>query len=457
MPSPNKARAGLIALLGTLSMPVGCGGDAGSGGMDGGGGGGSGGVTSSGGASGVAGASGRGGTSGSAGTIGTAGTTGNAGASGNAGTTGNAGTSGTTGGAGATAGSGGRSGSGGTMSAGGASGTGGGGGPAGVRLVGRFDTTDATRPSFSWSGSAMVARFQGTSATLRIDGSPNQFTVVIDGNVASQILKVVSGTSQYPIATGLSAGTHDVVVWKRTEGNQGSNRFLGLDVTGGQLLAAGAAPARRVEIYGDSITAGYGMDGAGPSCPYTPDTENHYLTYAALTARTLNAELHAVAWSGIGMYRNYGVSGASADAMPAVYARTLASTATSTWDFAKWLPHAVVINLGTNDASTSGDPGTPYETAYLTFVRTLRQKYPDAHLLLTIGPMLDGANLTAIKTHLQKVIATRAGEGDTKMSFLEFPVQQQADGYGCDWHPSPATNAKMATLLTAELKARLGW
>ena len=71
--------------------------------------------------------------------------------------------------------------------------------------------------------------------------------------------------------------------------------------------------------------------------------------------------------------------------------------------------------------------------------------------------MLDGANLTAIKTHLQKVIATRAGEGDTKMSFLEFPVQQQADGYGCDWHPSPATNAKMATLLTAELKARLGW
>ena len=157
------------------------------------------------------------------------------------------------------------------------------------------------------------------------------------------------------------------------------------------------------------------------------------------------------------MYRNYGVSGASADAMPAVYARTLASTATSTWDFAKWQPHAVVINLGTNDASTSGDPGTPYETAYLTFVRTLRQKYPDAHLLLTIGPMLDGANLTAIKTHLQKVIATRAGEGDTKMSFLEFPVQQQADGYGCDWHPSPATNAKMATLLTAELKARLGW
>jgi lysophospholipase L1-like esterase len=303
----------------------------------------------------------------------------------------------------------------------------------------------------------MIARFQGTSATLRIDGSPNQFTVVLDGSVASQVLKVVSGTSQYTVASGLSAGTHDLVVWKRTEGNQGANRFLGLDVTGGQLLAAPAAPDRRIEIYGDSITAGYGMDGAGPNCPYTPDTENHYLTYAALTARTLNADLHAIAWSGIGMYRNYGVSGASADAMPAVYARTLTSQAASAWDFAKWQPHVVVVNLGTNDASTNGDPGTPYETAYLGFVRLLRQKYPAAHVLLTIGPMLDGANLTAIKGHLQNVIATRSSEGDAKMSFLEFPVQQQADGYGCDWHPSPATNTKMATLLTAELKTRLGW
>jgi len=250
---------------------------------------------------------------------------------------------------------------------------------------------------------------------------------------------------------------HDLVVWKRTEGNQGANRFLGLDVTGGQLMAAPAAPARRIEIYGDSITAGYGMDGAGPSCPYTPDTENHYGTYAALTARALDAELHAIAWSGIGMYRNYGVAAASPDAMPAVYARTLAAQATSAWDFAAWQPHVVVINLGTNDASTSGDPGAPYETAYLGFVRTLRQEYPDAHLLLTIGPMLDGANLSAIKGHLQKVLTTRAGEGDTKMSFLEFPVQQQTDGYGCDYHPSPTTNAKMSALLTAELKTRLGW
>jgi lysophospholipase L1-like esterase len=332
-----------------------------------------------------------------------------------------------------------------------------GGGTPGVRLEGRFDMTDATKPSFGWSGSAMIARFQGTGATLRIDLSPNQYTVVVDGTVSSKVLKVASGTTQYSLATGLSAGTHDVVVWRRTEGNQGESRFLGIDVTGGQLLAPPAAPDRRIEIYGDSITAGYGIDGAGPSCAFSADTENHYITYGAIAARELNADLHTIAWSGIGMYRNYGVSGASADAMPAVYARTLPTKSGSTWDFKTWQPHAVVINLGTNDASTSGDPGTPYETAYAGFVRNLRAKYPDTFFVLTIGPMLDGSSLTAIRTRIDNVRKTLAAGGDSKTSYLEFPVQSESDGLGCDWHPSPKTNTKMATLLVAELKNRLGW
>ena len=496
-----KVRLALVGMLGVLPLFAGCGGDGDPGAIHDGSAPGTGGASNPGGSQATGGASGTGGASSAGGsqatggasstgggqsTGGRPGTGGSSSTGGGPGTGGRSGTGGAsrTGGGPGTGGAsstGGRQGTGGRPGTGGASSTGGssvpsdGGttpdtspapdgatdttdsGAAAVRLEGRFDFTDATRPSFGWSGSAMIARFQGTGATLRIDGSPNQFAVVVDGTVSSQVLKVVSGTTQYSLATGLPSGVHDVVVWKRTEGNQGENRFLGLDVVGGQLQAPAAAPDRRIEIYGDSITAGYGMDGAGPNCAFTPDTEDHYLTYAAISARDLNADLHAIAWSGIGMYRNYGVTGASSDAMPYVYARTLPSQSGSVWNFDTWQPHAVVINLGTNDASTSGDPGAAYETAYLSFVRSLRQKYPNTFFVLTIGPMLDGSNLTAIKGHLQNVIQTRSSEGDTKMSFLEFPVQVAADGYGCDWHPSPATNAKMATLLTAELKARLAW
>jgi lysophospholipase L1-like esterase len=333
----------------------------------------------------------------------------------------------------------------------------GGAGQPTVRLEGRFEYTDPTRPAFTWSGSAMFARFQGTGATLHLLGAANQFTVVVDGTVASSVLKFVSGTTDYVLASGLALGVHDVVVWRRTEGNQGANRFLGLDVADGQLQAPPMHADRRIEIYGDSISAGYGADGVGPGCPWSVDTENHYVTYGAVTARELDADLHTVAWSGIGMYRNYGKTDASPDAMPYVYARTLAQTAGTLWDFNSWQPHAVVINLGTNDASTIGDPGMGYRAAYLDFVRNLRKKYPNTIFLLTIGPMLDGANLTAIKTHIQAVIDIRNCEGDMKLSLLEFPVQSSSDGYGCDWHPSPKTHAKMAALLAAELKTRLGW
>jgi lysophospholipase L1-like esterase len=331
-----------------------------------------------------------------------------------------------------------------------------GGGVAAVQLVGRFDLGAPPAASFGWSGSAMVARFQGTGAQLSLDGSPNQFAVIVDG-VVSSTLKTTGSTSSYTVASGLAAGTHDLVLWKRTEGNQGENRYLGLTITGGQLAALPARPDRRIEIYGDSISAGYGIEGADQYCGFSQATENNYLAYGSVAARALGADMHAIVWSGIGMYRNYGVSGASSDAMPAVYARTLPNVTGSAWDFSSWQPHAVIINLGTNDASTNGDPGTPFRNAYLAFVRNLRQRYPNTFFVLTIGPMLDGANLTAIKGHLQAVIQTRASEGDTRMSFLEFPVQTGADGYGCDWHPSVATDAKMANLLVNELKTRLGW
>ena len=98
----------------------------------------------------------------------------------------------------------------------------------------------------------------------------------------------------------------------------------------------GAAPAtRRLEVIGDSISAGYGNEGTYP-CQFTSATENQYLSYEALAARALNAELYTEAWSGIGMLHNY--DGGTTDVMPDRYPRTLPERATSTWDFARFVP-----------------------------------------------------------------------------------------------------------------------
>lgn len=326
-------------------------------------------------------------------------------------------------------------------------------GPPGVRFIGRFDTTDPTGPRFAWSGSAMRARFRGTAIRLKLAGAANQFTVVIDATPARTV-KIAAGTTTTSLATGLDASEHEVLVHRRTEAFFGESQFLGFEIDGGALLPPPPAAARRIEVIGDSITCGYGNEGKDQYCAFGPDTENHYATYAALAARALNADLHAQSWSGIGMYRNYG--GETTGTMPERWVRTLPERTVSKWDTAKFKPDAVVINLGTNDFA-KGDPGANFTTAYLKFVRDLRNAYPDAWIFPAVGPMLGGAQATAAKGYLNTVISTRKTEGDSKLSLLEFATQAAADGYGCDWHPSLTTNDKMSKVMIAAVKEKLGW
>lgn len=377
---------------------------------------------------------------------------GGAGAAG-AGAAGDAG-SGGSGAIGGNAGSGGASASGGASGASGAAGSGGTAAAPAVRLVGRF-TKDAA-PRFAWSGSEIQARFIGASVTLKLDdpsSTGNDFQVEIDGQVNK--LHTSAAASSYALASNLGAGAHLISVYRRTEAFEGETTFQGFDFgAGGSLLAPPAAPDRRLEVIGDSITAGYGVEGADQYCSFSADTESHEKTYEAVAAKALGADLVTIAWSGIGMYRDYG--GDTSNNMPARYDLTLPLAVGSTWDFSRFVPAAVVVNLGTNDFA-QGDPGQAFVTAYLAFVQHLRDKYPAARIYCALGPMLDGSSLDSARADLKQVVSQRTQQGDQNIALLEFTTQTSADGYGCDWHPSATTHKKMAQVLEAALSADLGW
>ena len=63
--------------------------------------------------------------------------------------------------------------------------------------------------------------------------------------------------------------------------------------------------SRKIEFIGNSITCGYGNEGTNKFQGFEYETENHYYSYAAITARNLKAQHWVVARSGIGAYRNY--------------------------------------------------------------------------------------------------------------------------------------------------------
>lgn len=346
------------------------------------------------------------------------------------------------------------------MSAGGAGGSGvtgesPGEGEPGVRFVGRVDTSDAAGARFAWSGTGVVARFTGTEVAVRMNGA-QQYTVVLDGVVQPK-LTTTGGAD--PIASGLADEEHVVEIYRRTEANQGESQFLGLELGAGELLSPPPASERRIEIIGDSISCGYGNEGANMSCPFTPDTENHYLTYGAIAARNVGAELVTVAWSGKGVVCNYGDEPTScSEPMPLYYDRTLPDRADSTWDFARYQPQAVVVNLGTNDMSTDVDPSDQeFVTAYAELLTRVRSAYPDALILCTVGPLLNGTDLTTARAYIAAAVEQRTGAGDSNVQTFELAPTNPIDGYGCDYHPSLRTHEVMAEVLTSTLEAELGW
>jgi lysophospholipase L1-like esterase len=320
-----------------------------------------------------------------------------------------------------------------------------------VHYVGRVDTKEPDVARFAWSGSGAIVRFRGTSLAVKLAGG-QQYTVLVDGKVGA---KLVAAEGNNALAAGLVDGEHTVELYRRTEAAEGEAQILGFDWGEGELLPP-APVTRRLEFVGDSITCGYGVDGPDMNCGFSPDTENHYLTYAALAARNLQAELSTVAWSGKGVVCNYGDDASSCvDPLPTYYERALPSRADSAWDFSRFQPDAVVVNLGTNDFSTAVDPDqATFVAGYRALLTRIRGHYPNAHILCTNGPMLSGADLATLRGYLQSVVTELS---DPKVSTFEIPPQDGSDGFGCDWHPSAARHQKVAAVVEAALRDALGW
>jgi lysophospholipase L1-like esterase len=299
-------------------------------------------------------------------------------------------------------------------------------------------------------------RFVGRSIALRLRGSEDQLGVRVD-DVTLPRLVLDRARERYVVAHDLDAGEHELMVHKRTEALVGEVQLLGVELDDdGRLLPPPPARGRRIELIGDSITAGYGVLASDPSTPFSPATEDFALSYGGLMAGLLDADVVAVAWSGRGVCRNYDDEPGAT--LPALYERTLPARPASRWDFARWIPDAVVINLGTNDFSCGRGPAPrAFGDAYQALVARVRAAYAGAHIFCALGPMLDDAPLAEARALIDRALDGLRAEGLTRLEYVEHPPQSPAEGYGCDYHPSAATHRRMAAQLTGIIRARLGW
>jgi Carbohydrate esterase 2 N-terminal/GDSL-like Lipase/Acylhydrolase family len=331
-----------------------------------------------------------------------------------------------------------------------------------IRWIGRVDASRPDAVRFAWSGSGLAAIVAGTKVSVRLqtEGATESafFQSVVDGAPGARLEVKAGPPLTVVLADGLPAGEHTVELYRESEGMYGDSVFSGF--VDGTVVGAPAASGRLIEVVGDSISAGYGNLGNevhppwDNACTFSLNTQSAYQSYASWVGRALNAEVSIIARSGWGMYRD--LSGSTSGVLSSVYGNTLGTQPDPKWNFARQAD-VVIVNLGTNDAGQpdggQGDPGLPYEAAYVAFLRVVRGHYPGAWIFLTIGPMTSEPLLTPFRAHIANVARAT---GDAKVVPVEI-ASQDATSTGCDYHPNVAEDQLMAGVLTKAIKAKLGW
>ncbi|MBO7124251.1 MAG: hypothetical protein J6V74_00210 [Bacteroidales bacterium] len=197
----------------------------------------------------------------------------------------------------------------------------------------------------------------------------------------------------------------------------------------------------KFEFIGNSITCGYGTEVTDRS-PFNDSTSNFCHGFAYRTAKAFDAEIMTVARSGIGIYRNYGEKDSALyyGCMPDNYEK-LWLDSDKKWDFSKFTPDLLFINLGTNDTwEMSSFNAEKYEKNFRKLMDMVTAHYPTTTVVLLTGSMMGPEALAAVKPILDKLQKDYSTKKRLVYRFDFTPIM----GDGADWHPSAAQQEAMS-------------
>lgn len=341
-----------------------------------------------------------------------------------------------------------------------------------VKVQGRVDASNPERYRFDYPGVSFSMRFSGSSSlAAKLKGSAKTyFEAFIDGKPAldpsgRQAIYRSIGDTTIVVASKLSKNQpHEVVLFKRTENLDNiPAEFMGF-VVDDKASCAPAAPlykARKIEFLGNSITCAFGTESKGKDSKFTPETENNYLSYANILARAFDADVNLVARSGRGVVRNYNdrsmVSTREAT-VPKLFSRVFDSDSTISWNFTRYTPNAVVVNLGTNDYSTTPHPYKAlFVDGYLKLIAQIRAAYGNqAQIFCIVGPMIDEPCYSYVK---EVVEIQRITNSDPHIHFIGIPksILSLEKDYGAAGHPGGDGQKKMAQMVAPVISTVMNW
>lgn len=336
-----------------------------------------------------------------------------------------------------------------------------------ITYIGRTEVKDGN-VSFDWTGVYARLRFQGNSLIFKVsDTKKNYYNVWLDGSMDAAPDKVVAVHGSDTIIVIFSAeelkarfgkdkkaarAPHQVILQKRTEGEQGITTISEF-ITDGKFLQADAPKERVIEYIGDSYTCGYGTESPNTE-RFKPETENQNHTYACAVARYFDADQIVVAHSGMGIVRNFN-SKFTDYCMPERYLQTFDGVKETQWDAksSSVKPDITVIYLGTNDFSRGMQPAERlFVKNYIKLLKEIKDNYGEGHPILCMTPKHD----YLMFEYIRKVVDS-CGLRNVHIMTLTNSVHNNVEDMGADGHPNYNGHRKIAYTVIPYISTITGW
>ena len=270
---------------------------------------------------------------------------------------------------------------------------------------GRIDLSDPFAIVWTYPGTFVRMKFKGTQLFIHVRNKHNywnNYLGVAEGDAQTKLLLPEEGeaTIEIPLQT-TQDNIHEVTIFKRQDACH-ELMILGFEINCNtddecELLESSPLPPRRIEVYGDSVSAGEvseAIDYVAKADPeHNGEYSNSWYSYAWIAARKLDAQLHDIAQGGVALLDNTGwYHEPDYIGMEQVWNKMRYNPDYGTvkeWDFSKYTPDIVIVAIGQNDSHPDDYMKTDYEgekaknwrTHYRQFLAKLRETYPDAWII----------------------------------------------------------------------------
>lgn len=269
---------------------------------------------------------------------------------------------------------------------------------------GRIDFSDPLSPIFIFPASSVSMLFTGSKLKMLVKNNhsyyDNYIGYILDGVQEKVLLSKDDIIQEITLSNDLQEDKlHEVILFKRQDACHEFTFYGYITSKDSQVNTPLKKSKLCIEFYGGSEAAGdliEAVDHLGKEeDEHNGEYSNVWYSYAMMTARNLKANVSIIAQEGISLLDNAGYfHKPNSIGMESIYDKLHFNPdlgPITNWDFKRYTPQVVVIDIGQNDAvpedymknGKDGEKSKNWKNHYRKFILNIRKKYPNAFIVLT--------------------------------------------------------------------------